>query len=107
MKLLALVFLALSPILACYGTTAWQPPVTVTASVTPLKILSADTRRVYLMIQNKGNHSVFLTVDAAAAPGVGVEIFAGGHYEPYRVPSNDLFVSTETATSEVVVMWGK
>lgn len=51
-----------------------------TVSDTDSVILSADTDRSYVLIQNTGNETVFINFGSAAAVNGGLKIIAGGSW---------------------------
>lgn len=88
-----------------YGTTVTYQA-DVTATVTSTQILAQRSERNYLIIQNKGSVAVLVKFGGAHSSTEGVSIPAGGNYEPYRVPSDSIFIETISSTALCAIVEG-
>lgn len=79
----------------------------VSVTTTSAQAIAANQSRKYLLVQNKGSTSVLLKVDSAHSASEGVEIPAGGNYEPAAVPLNAIFLKAASGTNACVVVEGK
>lgn len=78
----------------------------LTANTTSTKILSQDTRRSYLLIQNTGSTSVFVKIQFPQTGVQGIEVPAGGNWEPVTPPLSDIYVRTSSGTNTITVIDG-
>lgn len=70
------------------------------------QVLTNNGNRNYLLIQNKSAGKIYVSFGTKANPLDGVEISAGGNYEPYVVPSSSVEVLATVAASKVTVVEG-
>lgn len=85
-------------------TKFYEADVAVGASA---KVLAVDSRRNYLFIQNKGSESIFFKCDSAHSALEGIEIAAGGYYEPFEAPICDVYLKAESGTQTVHILSGR
>lgn len=72
----------------------------VTATTTSTQCLAARRDRNYLLIQNKGSVAVYIKFGSASSNATeGVSIPAGGNYEPYKVPTQSVFLMSASSTA--------
>jgi hypothetical protein len=83
-----------------YGFTQSTVSVTGTAAT----LVAADSDRKYLLIQNKGDGSVFINFTTTATTANGVEIEAGQSYEPEKVPSNAISAISDSTASVILIV---
>ncbi len=76
----------------------------LTASST--KVLEADSKRIYLLIQNHDNKDIFVGFDEEVdAGGVGFLIIpAGGNYEPLLPPAGSINLRSSLGTAQFVIL---
>lgn len=69
-----------------------------------------NNARRCLTIQNKGASTIFVRVDSAGSGAQGVQVIAGGNWEPYIVPINAIFINNAAGavgSNTVLVLEGK
>jgi hypothetical protein len=81
----------------------FKEPVAVTATTTSTMVLSANTYRRYLIVQNRGDASVLIKFDSAHTGDEGLEIIATGNYELPTPPYNSVWVKAVTDTQDLVI----
>lgn len=74
---------------------------------TSAKVLGADASRNYLLIQNKGTESVYMKCDTAHSGTEGIEIIAGGNYEPFEAWTCDVYLKADSGTQSVHIFSGR
>ncbi len=79
--------------------------VSVTSSST--QVLPLNLSRVYLLIQNKGSATVYVSFDGAKSSTDGVAIPANGNYEPFVAPVDAVHVHAASGTQAIIVVEGK
>lgn len=79
----------------------------ITATTTPTQFVAANMRRKYLLVQNKGNRTVYLKFETAPSAAQGIEIPPGGNYESIDVPISPGYIKTNSASSAVFYMEGQ
>lgn len=74
-----------------------------TASVTSSsdKVIDAEAKRNYLLVQNNGTASVYLKFNSAHTGDEGVLIDAGGYYEP-NYPGRGAVYMKSTSGSQLI-----
>jgi len=77
-----------------------------TINALSVQVLPANNNRTYLLIQNKSAAPVYFSFGNKANVYDGVEIVAGGNYEPYIYPSSSLHMIASVADSDVVIVEG-
>lgn len=77
-----------------------------TLGIESVQVLPSNQNRTYLLIQNKSGGSIFFSFGNKANTYDGVEIVAGGNYEPYIYPSSSLHVIASLAASDIIVIEG-
>jgi hypothetical protein len=55
--------------------------------------------RSYLVIQNQGIGSIFVNFGQQAGQNIGIEISAGGFYEPVSIPVNSIYMWSSTSVN--------
>lgn len=68
------------------------------------KLLPANPRRTYLLIQNNSAGIMYINFGAKGDAFSGVQIAANGYYEPYRPPKGDISVLGSAANLNGVVV---
>lgn len=72
-----------------------------------LMVLQANPARGYLMIQNNSADDVFVAYDGLARAGSAYRIGPGGYFEPRVVPTNSVYLSSNSLTNaETIVIEG-
>lgn len=79
---------------------------TVTATTTSALLLDRDNQRKCLVVQNTGSYSVYVKPNSAHSSTEGIEIPAGGNWEPPNVPHNPLYVLAASSTVPVKLLYG-
>lgn len=74
-------------------------------TTTSTQVLAENLARAYLIIQNKGSVSIIMHLVTLHA-SEGVEIPAGGNYEPMRVPTSAIFLKASSGTSTAAIIEG-
>ena len=92
--------------LATTNTTGILTMSTLTATVTSTKALSRNEARVYLLIQNTGAQTIIVKFNSVQSALEGIQIPAGGNYEPLIAPKDAVYVETASATSGFTIMEG-
>jgi len=77
-----------------------------TVTTTSTKWLEADSYRNYLLCQNNGAVVVSLKVGSVQSGSEGIQIAAGGYYEPFVAPTGSIFMKTASSTASVVCIEG-
>ncbi len=68
------------------------------------QILPYSPRRNYLLLQNKGGASIFVTFDRSSDITVGLEIVPGGFYEPLVAPVSSVnIISTVVGVLTIAI----
>ncbi len=82
--------------------------VTVTGGAQSVQLLAANQRRTYLIIQNNGGATVFVTFDRPASLSTGVQILGGinGNYEPLTPPVSSVWAVALAGINNVVIIEG-
>lgn len=80
--------------------------VTFTAELVSTMALQARIDRKYLLIQNNGLNPIYVNVGSDASSTAGIHIPGGGNWEPYRVPTNDIYIAGAVAGTQVTLMEG-
>jgi hypothetical protein len=62
--------------------------------------------RSYLLIQNKSASNIFVSFGKSADTFNGVLIEAGGNYEPFIVPVNDVYVIGSAVNLSIMIVEG-
>lgn len=78
----------------------------ITATTTSVKVINANARRKYLMIQNKGPEAIYVKFETVHTGLEGIKILSGGNYEPLYAPNNSIWIKTGASTSSVVIYEG-
>ena len=77
-----------------------------TATTTSGSVLSAQPKRNYLLIQNKGTVNVYIGIGAATTGTEGIVIPAGGNYEPFKVSGKAIFAQSASGSQPLVILEG-
>ena len=75
-------------------------------TVTSTKFLNANSKRAYLLIQNNGTQNVIVKFGSAQSATEGVIIPAMGNYEPYKVPTDSVYLLSASGTQSVQIVEG-
>lgn len=65
--------------------------------------LPYNAARVYLIIQNKSAGTMYVSIGGVAGNGKGIEIAAGGYYEPYLAPHSTVSIYGASGLDGVIV----
>lgn len=77
----------------------------ITVTNASQSFLAANTARKYLLIQNKDSTGkIYVSFGSAATVANGVEIPAGGNYEPNYAMSSEIFIIGDIASNANVVI---
>lgn len=68
--------------------------------------LAKNSYRKSLLIQNRGAAAVRLTVNAAPSSSEGIEVIAGGNWEPYFVPQGGIYCKSSSGTNSLEIIVG-
>ena len=61
-------------------------------------------KRNYLLIQNTGITVLYVGFGSLPTAANGLQIPAGGNYEPLKVPQNDIFLASQSGTATGVII---
>lgn len=81
-----------------------------TATGTSTQVLPEDTtgNRRYLLIQNHDTtNKIYVNLDNPHVGTEGIEIAAGGYWEPIRVPNNALWFKSSSGSANYTIFYGK
>lgn len=96
------------PALALYEhNTSITVQTNTTATTTSTKLVNANTARNYLIIQNLGATNVLVKFGSAHSASEGITIFPGGNYEPFMVPTGDIYFKAASGTPAIVIIEGE
>lgn len=98
-------FLFFANVAPVKAQTAVQGLVQYSATSAGGLALASDNARKYLLVQNRGAGSVYLKFDSAPSTNEGIEISAGGNYEPYMVPFNAVYLKSASASSQAITIY--
>lgn len=76
------------------------------ATVTSTQAVPGNGHRTYFIFQNKGTDSIFLKVDSVHIGTEGIEISAGGNYEPFVAPTNSIFIKAASGSQTFSIIEG-
>lgn len=79
----------------------------LTATTTVQQVVPANPRRKYLLIQNKGNKTIYLKFEVSPSGTQGIEIPPGGNYESIDMPISPAYVKTNSGSSSGFFMEGQ
>ena len=106
MKILLLLLLISNTCLA--GTSFKKKSDAIyTATGTSTQVISRDLDRKYLLIQNQGTDIVIINLASAQSGGNGIQIPAGGFWEPLVCPYDSIFIKALSGTQAVEILEGK
>lgn len=91
---------------AAMALVNFSSPLAVTATTTSAKALDINNKRKYLLIQNKGAVTVYVSV-ATQPASQGIQLAAGGSYEPNEAPINEIWVKAASSTADLVIIQGE
>ena len=75
-----------------------------TNSTTPQLIFQTESSRQYLLIQNRSTNSIFIAFGQKANENNGIEILAGGAFEPTIAPIDAVYlIGNQLGGSQVVI----
>lgn len=78
-----------------------------TATTSSQQLVSANMRRKYLLVQNKGSRTMYLKFELSPTGTQGIEIPPGGNYESIDMPISPAFVKTSSGSSVGFFMEGQ
>ncbi len=78
----------------------------VTVGLVATQLLASNQRRTYLIIQNTSASTIFVTFDRPASLATGVQILAGGNYEPITPPVSSVWAIALSADLSTVCIEG-
>ncbi len=108
MKFLVSIILIVLSVSFAYANQAVMTMTEGTATTTSTLAISTNVNRRYLLIQNKGSHSIYVKIQSAHEVGEeGVVIVAGGNWEPTVVPVDSIFLQSASATSDFTIVQGR
>lgn len=76
------------------------------AGTTSIQVLQANLSRIYLLIQNNSAGTMYLVFNNSANRFNGVQIPAGGNYEPYIAPYSGIYILGSVANLAGVAIEG-
>lgn len=84
----------------------YSAPVTGTAGASAL-VLTQNNSRGYLLIENIGATTIIAKLGSTiTSSNEGVQIPAGGSWEPINAPANSLYLKALSGSPAYVVIWG-
>jgi hypothetical protein len=78
-----------------------------TATTSASQILSQNLNRKYLIIQNTGSTTVTVNLGVAQSGGAGIQIIAGGNYEPVHTPTDSIWIQSTSSTDVINYIEGE
>lgn len=105
--MLLLFLMACSPANAIQDAFSLRQQIVVNATTTSTLALAANPLRKYLMIQNNGTAVVSVTFNAAQTSTEGVQIVAGGNYEPFKASADSVYLKASSGSQSVVLIEGQ
>lgn len=103
MKFIVLI-LALICIHPAWSSAIIQKQLTVTVTDSSQKVLDANLRRGFLIVQNNGEGNVHLKFDSVHAGTEGMVIVGGGNWEPTNIPLNAIYLKSDAAESNSITI---
>jgi len=76
----------------------------VSVGVTSTLLAAGNTSRNYLLIQNKSTVTIYVSIGGAAVLNTGVQIVAGGYWEPLIPPNAAVYGITAAGTALTCVV---
>lgn len=110
MKLILPLLLALSFSLPIWANDVIFGTALIGTATTGSSLVFADNSlRSYLLIVNTGSNTIYANFGTISGSSLvpAVPIPALGNYEPFRAPSNSVFLSTQTGSSNFVAIQGQ
>ncbi len=103
------LFIFFSGCLAVAGGFAVNLSSMVSSSITATstKVLDANPKRNYLLIQNRGTDGIYVKFGSAHSGTEGVVIPAGGNYEPIKPMRDSVYIKASTGTQSVTTLEGQ
>lgn len=101
MKYLFLIFLSLP----CHATGLINQ-ISTSATITSTQILPDNPIRKYLIIENLGSTTIIAKFGSIQSGSEGIQIPAGGNYEPYSAPTESLWIKSASSTDSMMVLEG-
>lgn len=77
-----------------------------TATTTPTQVLAANHFRTYLLVQNRGSVVITVNVGATLTSANGIQIPAGGNWEPLIAPQDTIWLTSASSTSVTEILEG-
>ncbi len=105
-----LIFLILSlpfQALAVSDKTGLVNQTSVSVTGTSTLILARNELRNYLLIQNVGTDTIIVKFNSAQSGSEGIQIPAGGNYEPGKVPVESVWIESAAGTQATTVLEGQ
>ena len=88
------------------ATVFFGAPVTGTAGASA-QVLGQNNLRSYLIIQNTGATSIIVKLGSTiSSSNEGVQIPAGGNYEPIKAPANAVFLKALSGSPTYILIEG-
>lgn len=84
-----------------------QSLTTASVSTSSISVASASHLRRYLIVQNRGTVDCYLKFDSAHSGTEGLLLQANGVYEPYVVPTNEIYMKCALGTQSISVYEGR
>lgn len=78
-----------------------------TATTTSQQLFGVNQRRKYILVQNKGNRSVYIKFETPPTGTEGIEIPPGGNFENTDLPISPLYYKTNSGTSAIFYKEGQ
>lgn len=79
---------------------------TFSCTTTSSVAIAARPYRKYFLIQNRGSTSVYIKPDSAHSGTEGIEIIAGGNWEPIESPQNSFYCKAASGTDSLTIIEG-
>ncbi len=102
-----LTCLCFSPMsFAAQSTTGIVTQSLLSATGTSTLILARNELRTYLLIQNLGTATIIVKFNAAQSATEGIQIPAGGSFEPNLAPRDSVYIESSTGTQSFMLLEG-
>ncbi len=79
---------------------------TGSATTASTKVLNPLATRDYLLVINSGSSAIFAKLASAHVADEGVEIPAGGNWEPFNVPVDAVYLKSATGSVDYSIVEG-
>lgn len=103
---LSLLLLFLLVTMDAFGASGIKTQTTANASGTSTLLLAENRSRNYILIQNRGATNVYIKFNSAHSGTEGIEIVAGGNWEPPEAPKNAIYMKSASGTPSITTIEG-